>query len=166
MANLELHYRKTAAGAGELAAKRLGLSREQRNLLIVADGRHALSVYCKAVGCDPAKLSALADDLLGMGLIEACGAAQAAPAPAAAAKSGAAAAPKPSPEAVRQRLMELAGRVFGAQATPVITRLDKAPALLGEMMAAVESAAKLAKLTIDEAKAQAFLAEARRLLGV
>jgi hypothetical protein len=170
MANLDLHYRKTAAGAEELVAKRIGLSREQRNLLIVADGRHALSIYCKAVGCDPAKLSALADDLLGMQLIEAQVAAQ--PTHAAAVRpptviDAAPGAAHAGPEAIRQQLCELASQVFGAQlAKPVIARLEKAPVSPGELVAAAEGAAKLAKLTIDEDKAQAFLLDARRLLGV
>jgi hypothetical protein len=183
MANLDLRYRKTAAGGDELLSRQLGLSREQRNLLIVADGRHALSVYCQAVGCDPAKLSALADHLIGLRLIEALGASRA-PQPTAAPDSSAAPAMAPSvkpaeaetpsvavtadtPEVLRQRLSELAAAIFGAQAaTPVIARLEKAQASVAELVAAVEGAAKLAKLTIDEAKAQSFLSEARRLLGL
>jgi hypothetical protein len=182
MANLDLRYRKTAAGADELLSRQLGLSREQRNLLIVADGRHALSVYCQAVGCDPAKLSALADHLIGLRLIEAFGASRAAQSVVAA--DSATPAPEPAvkpaqaetalmpvttdaPEILRQRLSELAATIFGAQAaTPVIARLGKAQASVAELVAAVEGAAKLAKLTIDEAKAQSFLSEARRMLGL
>lgn len=171
MADLGLIYRKTAAGNEELAAKRLGLSREQRNLLIVADGRHSLAVYCKAVGCDPEKMSRLADDLLALALIEA-GPGVAAHHPAAMANhtEPTAAAPAQglaeSCEVLRHQVVDLARSVFGEQlAAPVIARLEKAHATTGELMAAVESAAKLAKLTIDETKAQTFLAEARRIVG-
>jgi hypothetical protein len=165
MADLSLHYRKTAAGAHELAAKQLGLSREQRNLLIVADGRHSLSVYCQAVGCEPGKLSALADELLAMGLIES-GSAVPVAMPAAA-PATAPAAPATDVDALRQRVVEIAVAVFGAQlAQPVVARLDKAHASAGELVAAVESAAKLAKLTIDEEKAIRFLAAARQELGI
>lgn len=166
MADLSLHYRKTAAGAQELAAKQLGLSREQRNLLIVADGRHSLAVYCQAVGCNPGKLSALADELLALGLIETGSAAPAA-APAAAPVAAPAASAVPDVDALRRQVVDIAVAVFGAQlAQPVVARLDKAHASTGELVAAVEGAAKLAKLTIDEEKARSFLAEARRALGI
>lgn len=164
MADLSLHYRKTAAGAGELAAKKLGLTREQRNLLIVADGRHSLSVYCQAVGCDPGKLSTLADELLGLGLIES---GMASPAPAVAPPATPTMPSLVDMEALRGRMVDLAVATFGAQlAKPVVSRLDKAHASMGELVAAVEGAAKLAKLTIDEGKALSFLAEARRALGI
>lgn len=165
MADLSLHYRKTAAGVQELAAKQLGLSREQRNLLIVADGRHSLAVYCQAVGCEPGKLSALADELLSMGLIES-GSAAPISAPAAA-PAPAAAAPVSDVDVLRQRVVDIAVAVFGAhRAPPVVARLDKAHASVGDLVAAVEGAAKLAKLTIDEEKAVRFLAEARQVLGI
>ncbi len=168
MADLSLHYRKTATGGEELAAKQLSLTREQRNLLIVADGRHSLAVYCQAVGCDPGKLSALADELLALGLIEPGASASAsAAAPPARPSSVPANAPGADVEALRRRVIDIAVAVFGAQmAKPVISRLDKAHASTGELMAAVEGAAKLAKLTIDEDKALGFLAEARRALGI
>jgi hypothetical protein len=168
MADLSLHYRKTAAGAQELAAKQLGLSREQRNLLIVADGRHSLAVYCQAVGCNPGKLSALADELLALGLIESGSAAPvAAPAQAPAPAAAPSASAIPDIETLRRQVVDIAVAVFGAQlAQPVVARLDKAHASTGELVAAVEGAAKLAKLTIDEEKARGFLAEARRALGI
>lgn len=163
MADLSLHYRKTAAGGEELAAKRLGLSREQRNLLIVADGRHSLAVYCQAVGCEPGKLSALADELLALGLIES-GSVVPVSVPVAAAPAG---APATDVEVLRQRVIDIAIAVFGVQlAQPVVARLNKAHASTGELVAAVEGAAKLAKLTIDEERASGFLAEARRALGI
>lgn len=150
----------------ELAAKQLGLTREQRNLLIVADGRHSLTVYCQAVGCDPGKLSALADDLLALGLIESGGAASAS-APAVAPPPASAGGGVADVEALRQRVIDIAVAVFGAQlAKPVVARLDKTHASMGELVAAVEGAAKLAKLTIDEERALGFLAEARRALGI
>lgn len=164
MADLSLHYRKTAAGGEELAAKRLGLSREQRNLLIVADGRHSLAVYCQAVGCEPGKLSALADELLALGLIESGSVAPASAVPTAASPAN---APVADVEVLRQRVIDIAIAVFGVQlAQPVVARLNKAHASTGELVAAVEGAAKLAKLTIDEERASGFLAEARQVLGI
>lgn len=164
MADLSLAYRKTAAGAEELASKALGLSREHRNLLIVADGRHALSVYCKAVGCDPDKLSSLADGLLQLGLIEASS--ERPPAAQAPADAGASAPARIDPVALKPRILEIANAVFGGEGKSIIQKLEKAEGSAGELMAAVESAAKLAKLTIDETRANAFVAEARKALGL
>jgi len=63
-----------------------------------------------------------------------------------------------------QALIALAERVFEKHAGPVVLKLEKASASGGDLLAAAESAAKLAKLTIDESKAQNFLVEARRLI--
>jgi hypothetical protein len=101
-----------------------------------------------------------------LGLIESGSAAPAAT-PAAAPAAAPAAGAVPDVETLRRRIVDIAVAVFGAQlAQPVVARLDKAHASTGELVAAVEGAAKLAKLTIDEEKARGFLAEARRALGI
>ncbi|MCB1890850.1 MAG: hypothetical protein KDF48_01425, partial [Rhodocyclaceae bacterium] len=64
-----------------------------------------------------------------------------------------------------QALITLAEGFFGGRADPVVRKLEKAGESPAELLQAVESAAKLAKLTIDEPKAAQFLIEARKLIG-
>jgi hypothetical protein len=162
MADLTVIYRKTPAGNQELKAKALGLSREQRNLLIVTDGRLPLSTYAKAVGCEIAALGEIADGLLQHGLVAAASAAKpavAAPAAEVAASSA------PSLGDLHARIVELGRAVFGPQAAGVMHKLEVEPASVAELNAVVDAATKLAKLTIDLQKAQAFASEARKILG-
>ena len=162
MADLSLVYRKTAHGILELTAKAQGLNREQRNLLFVADGRRALSALCSVGGCDPHRWSALADDLLALGLIEpvvpVAGSAHVGDEVAEAGDA------RPDPAALRARLADLAQSVFGADAGPLLERIEKAEGTHAGLIAAAERAATLAKLTIDERRAGAFLDEVHRLL--
>lgn len=162
MADLSLAYRKTPAGVRELAAKALGLSREQRNLLILADGRHSLSDWCKAGSYDPDRLGALADGLLELDLIE-----PGSHRPMDAGRSAGVAEPTADsdPAALRARLLDLVGSIFGTEGKPMQARIERAEATRGELMAAAERAAVLAKLTIDEERAGIFMNEVRKILG-
>ncbi|MCF8184209.1 MAG: hypothetical protein K9J43_04455, partial [Polynucleobacter sp.] len=73
--------------------------------------------------------------------------------------------PSPTLPPAAQELIALAERVFEKHAGPVVLKLEKAAASGADLLTAAESAAKLAKLTIDESKARDFLAEARRLMS-
>lgn len=162
MADLQEVYARTAAGVGEIKARALDLTRGQRNLLIVIDGKNTLGSFVKMVGCAPEQMGDVFIPLIEYGLIASvAGAANPALAQAIPAR-GVASPPGSSPA---QSLIALAERVFEKHAGPVVLKLEKAAAAGTDLLAAAESAAKLAKLTIDEAKAQDFLAEARRLIS-
>lgn len=164
MADISLSYRKTAAGTQELASRALGLSREQRNLLIVTDGRNALATYCKAVGCDAGRLTILADDLLEKGLIEPSGLARMVGGTAQG--TDASAPPLVSLTDLRGQVIDLAVRMFGDQSKGMVHKIEGSGTSPTELVAAIAAAAKLAKLTIDEKKAQAFMQDANKILGV
>jgi hypothetical protein len=161
-------YRKTPAGTEELAAKRLGLARDVRNLLIVVDGRHPVGVFAKAIDCSAEQVAGLVDELLRLGLIEPAQASAAARAvrPEAASAPIAAAARPADAETLRQRLAELARDTFGSQAKPVLDKINKASSSHDGLVAAVEGSVKLAKLTIDDKRAGAFRAEAAKILAL
>lgn len=153
MADVHDIYVRTAAGQGEIGARTLHLSRVQRNLLIVMDGKSALGAYARISGCPLEQLGDVAASLVALGLIAQPGGAPSGP-PAAG-----------QGEASIQTLVAIAGQIFGAHAGPVVRKLEKSGGSLAELRAAVDAAAKLAKLTIDENKAGLFLAEARKLVG-
>ena len=141
-------YVKTPAGLEEFRARALQLTRPQRNLLILIDGRSALGAFAKSMGCPLVELCGQADALSQLGLI-------------APAEAGA------QPAASRQALVALAERIFGPRAGPLKLKLEKAAGDDPEqLLEAATVAAKLAKLTIDERKAEEFLREARRQIGV
>lgn len=145
-------YVKTPAGLEEFRARALQLTRPQRNLLILIDGRSALGAFAKSMGCPLVELCGQADALSQLGLI----------APA----EGQAEA-EAQPAASRQALVALAERIFGPRAGPLKLKLEKAAGDDPEqLLEAATVAAKLAKLTIDERKAEEFLREARRQIGV
>lgn len=152
MADLHGVYVRTAAGLEEIRARAHNLTRPQRNLLIVLDGRHALGTLAASIGSAAEHLAESAEALLKAGLI-----ARAGGAPQDAGEQA---------EAVSaQALITLAEGFFGGRADPVVRKLEKAGESPAELLQAVESAAKLAKLTIDEPKAAQFLIEARKLIG-
>jgi len=150
MADLQAVYARTEAGALEIKARAFDLTRGQRNLLIIIDGKSALSSFAKMVGCAPEQMGEVLVPLIEHGLI----------APVASGPL-----PLPSVSSAAQALIALAERVFEQRAGPVVLKLEKADASGSDLLAAAESAAKLAKLTIDESKAEEFLAEARRLIS-
>ncbi|SRR6266581_4601959 len=170
MGDLTLAYRKTPAGREELASKQLGLARDVRNLLIVVDGRRSVGIFANAIDCTAERVAALVDELLRLGLIEApdpAPAATRAARPDAAAASGAMAARQPvDAETLRQRLTDLARATFGAQAKPVLDKINKAASSHNGLVAAVEGSVRLAKLTIDDRRAAAFAAEAAKILAL
>lgn len=162
MADLYGVYARTEAGAAEIKARALELTRAQRNLLIVIDGKSAIGSFARIAGCAPEQMGDLLLPLVEHGLV----------APVADASNRATVqdplgggVPLPDGASPAQALVALAERVFDKHAGPVVLKLEKAAASGGDLLAAAESAAKLAKLTIDEAKAREFLTEARRLIS-
>lgn len=164
MADINLPYRKTPAATQELAARAMGLSREQRNLLIVTDGRNPLASYCKAVGCDAEKMTMLADELMQMGLIEPAGIARLVGGTAQG--TDATAPPMVAVADLRQQVVALAVGMFGNQAKGMVQKLEGSGDSANELVAAIAAATKLAKLTIDEQKSRVFNDGANKILGI
>ena len=162
MDDLQGVYARTEAGAAEIKARAFELTRAQRNLLIVIDGKSAIGSFAKIAGCAPEQMGEVLLPLVEHGLV-----APIAGGPNRGTVQGrpGGGVPLPAGSSVAQALVALAERVFDKRAGPVVLKLEKAADSGGDMLAAAESAAKLAKLTIDEAKAQDFLAEARRLIS-
>lgn len=152
MAALEAVYAKTAAGLEEVRHRALPLSRTERTLLILVDGNRRLSALAAALGGAGVDPLAAAEALLSHRLIESASGA------APAAQSGA-------PRDVRAALVAAAQDAFGTRAGPVLRKLETVGSSQAELLAGAEAAAKLAKLTIDERQAAAFLDAARRLLA-
>ncbi|MFH1871187.1 MAG: hypothetical protein ABIK82_17845 [Pseudomonadota bacterium] len=162
MVDLQGVFARTEAGAAEIKARVLELTRAQRNLLIVIDGKSPIGTFAKIAGCAPEQMGEVLLPLIEHGLVAPISSGsnrvtvQSQPGRGVALPAGA------SPALA---LVALAERVFDKRAGPVVLKLEKAADTGGDLLAAAESAAKLAKLTIDEAKAQDFLAEARRLIS-
>jgi hypothetical protein len=150
MVDLQGVYVRTSAGLEEIRSRAHNLTRPQRNLLIVLDGKNALGTLAASIGSAAEHLVESTEALLNAGLIAPAG--EALPA-----GSG-------QDEVTTQALISLAAGIFGGRADPVVRKLEKSGATPAERLNAVESAAKLAKLTIDEQKAALFLAEARKLM--
>jgi hypothetical protein len=165
MVDLQTVFAKTSAGLGEVQAKAHALTRPQRNLLILVDGKSPLGNFARMVGGAVEELGEIAQSLLRLGLIAPAGAV-AVPVPAAAPSQvvNGAAHGAPSAEAVREALVALAEQTFGVKSTKIVEKLRAARASPAELLSASEAAAKLAKLTIDEAKAAAFLAAVRKIV--
>lgn len=161
MADLQTVFAKTPAGLAEVQAKAHALSRPQRNLLILADGKSPLGAFARMVGGAPEELVGIAESLAALGLIAPAGSAAAAPASR---PRGAAGGARPAGEAVRAALVALVQEMFGGKAGKIVEKLSAAGGNEAGLLAAAESGAKLAKLTIDEAKAAAFLAGAKPII--
>lgn len=168
MADLDAVYAKTPSGVEEMRVRALALSRVQRTLLILIDGRSPLSTFARVVGAGGDGLAEAARALLNHSLIALAGGSTATPRPA---TVGSAQQPvdvasvQPTGVSLRDTLTRLAEETFGAKAGPVVNKLASAGGSTAELLAAAEAAAKLAKLTIDEHQSAAFLAEARRILS-
>ncbi len=162
MADLQRVFARTEAGAAEIKARALELTRAQRNLLIVIDGKGAIGSFAKIAGCAPEQMGEVLEPLIAHGLVAPTAGGSNQATVQSQAGSGVALSAGSSPV---HTLVALAERVFDKRAGPVVLKLQKAADSGGDLLAAAESAAKLAKLTIDEAKAQDFLAEARRLIS-
>ncbi len=151
MTHLNTAYAKTAAGLEEIQSRARQLNRQQRQLLILVDGRGVLGALAESMACTAAELRELAAGLARQGLI----------APVVG-KAGA----EVNTGATREALVGLAEQIFGSRAGPLVLRLAKAPGDDShQLLEAAIAAARLAKLAIDEEKAAKFLVEARRLLG-
>ena len=162
MADLQEVYARTEAGVAEIKARAFDLARGQRNLLIVIDGKSAIGSFAKMAGCAPEQMGEVLAPLIEHGLMApVAGGSNRALAQGLPGGSGS----LPSGSSVVQALIALAERLFEKRAGPVVLKLEKAAISGADLLAAVESAAKLAKLTIDESKAADFLVEARRLIS-
>lgn len=143
MIDLDAVYARTRAGLNEIRTRSLALTAEQRNLLIISDGREPLSSLARMFGMNAAQMAKVVEPLVEQGLLVPF-------APATRARAG-------SPEEAAARLTELARELFGARASAIVQKIERGKGSWSELGAAVESSAKLARLTIDETRAAEFL---------
>jgi hypothetical protein len=165
MVDLQTVFAKTGAGLGEVQAKAHALSRPQRNLLILVDGKSPLGNFARMLGGAVEELGEIAQSLVRLGLIAPAGSvAVSAPSAVPVQPPGHTGRAATGPEAIRESLVALAEQTFGAKSAKIVEKLRAAGASTAELLAASEAAGKLAKLTIDEAKAAAFLAGAKKIV--
>ena len=165
MVDLDTVFAKTGSGLGEVQAKAHALSRPQRNLLILVDGKSPLGNFARMVGGAAEELSEIAQSLVRLGLIAPAGPASVAAASSPSSRAPGVASRAPGgAEATRDSLVVLAEQTFGAKAGKIVEKLRASGAGNAELLSASEAAAKIAKLTIDEGKAATFLAGARKIV--
>jgi hypothetical protein len=141
---------KTDKGHAEIAHRSAALSHELRSALIQVDGRRTVAKLLAAWSQWPGLAAALAT-LAEQGYV----------APAGPATIGVASSAPVSP---KRELVALARAVLGANAAPVIGRIERSADDLAALRAAVDAGYKLAVLTIDERQAEAFVNAARTIL--
>ena len=141
-------YAKSAKGRDELAQRGTALTRGQRSVLIVIDGKTPLRKLLDRFAAVAAFRNDVAT-LLEQGYIVEV---------AAAVRPG----DRPGGAAVgrRARLIEMARRLLGEHAGRVVGRLEKCSDAPDELLAAVDACVKLIRLTIDEHKADRFRTDA------
>lgn len=153
---------KTPKGRDELATRAHHLLPGQRNLLIMADGRRAVSELLKA-GTDPQRcmqvLRALFDEGFLVRSDSAAAASGFAPLPTAAP----AAAPVPPGSTPHATLIALVQEQFGAHAPRLLQKIEQHPDTPEGRAAAVQSCAKFIRLFIDEKQADLFVRRAQEL---
>ena len=69
MADLHGVYARTEAGLAEIKARALDLTRGQRNLLIVIDGKGPVASFAKIAGCAPEQMLEVLRPLIEHGLV-------------------------------------------------------------------------------------------------
>ncbi len=153
---------KTPKGRDELATRAHHLLPGQRNLLIMADGRRAVSELLKA-GTDPQRCMQVLRGLFDDGFLMRSDSASAAPAMAAAAAVSpptTAASAATTPHAL---LIALIQEQFGAQAPRLVQKIEQHPDTPEGRAAAVQACAKFIRLFIDEKQADLFVQRAQEL---
>lgn len=155
MVDLTAIYTRTPVGLEEIRTKVRPLTREQRNLLILADGRKPLVEFSVMFGIGAEEMSKVVEPLVGEGLLVRV-------------RRSAAVHQVPAfstgLEAKLEQLVKLADKLFGKKADVIVHKLERAHGSWSELGAAVESSAKLARLMIDENKGVEFLGRAREIL--
>ncbi len=148
---------RTVQGAEALAQRGHDLPRTLRHALILVDGRSTVAELEQKGAVIPEFPAALRE-LVTRGLV---------------APRGAGAAPNEAPAPLTstagdggiEEVVALAEDILGGRAEKVVRKLREAAGSREEIAAAVETSYKLIRLTIDEGKAEAFRAAARKVLA-
>lgn len=155
-------FAKTAKGEEEIRTRQNKLPPEIRVPLILVDGRSTVEELVSKGGKQTKLTEALAY-LEQHGFIEPSGAAGTRPA-----SISPAAVQTPAPRAgggsPKLQLIQLMQALVGQGADKVMAKLNEAPDSRDGLEAAVVACHKLMRLTIDEKKAEEFLARAREIL--
>lgn len=146
---------KTSKGIEEIKHRSFGLPQSLRALLIMADGAISVSSLLGATSQFPQSEEHL-NWLIQEGFIETT------------------TGPRPVPSAAgsvrtndlppKQKLIAMTRELLGPDASKVLQRLEDVSESEPELLAAAERCYKFIKLTIDEKKADNFLATARSLI--
>lgn len=136
---------KTAKGLLEIEQRAHGLAQGLRRILILVDGRRSCAELRRLLGDAPDSTGAL-EHLLEQGFVET--------------RQSAA----PGGEGARAELAALVHTTLGGHALRVLPALERCADEPGALEAALTSAAKLVKLTVDERLGDRLLAEGRLLL--
>ena len=142
---------KTDAGEQALQQRTGDLSRHQRNVLILVDGRSDVATLrSKAAGIDG--LDEALDELQRLGFV------------ATGEEGGGAAAPD-DVAGVKKRLIATAREVLGKDAEKVVKKLEAAPDSREGILEVTRNCKKVVTLIIDEKKAEELTERCREILG-
>lgn len=141
--------KKTEKGEEEIKTRKYGLSMHMRAVLILVDGVSSLDkVTAKAYGMK--EIESHIQTLIDEGYIVPVGSAQGA---------------ITSSAGVKEKLIGVVNEIFGDKSEKILSRFDSVADEPEALRAALSSAVKIAKLTIDEGKAQALKERGEALLG-
>jgi hypothetical protein len=140
---------KTAKGHQEVDQRRYGLSQELRHVLIMVDGRRTVGQLLNT-GHDALHAARALPRLIEQGFV--------------APREGPPTAVPAGKPGVKGELAKFAGGLLGAHGARVIAQIDKCSDDSIALAGCVDSCFKLIKLTIDERKADQFVAGARQIL--
>lgn len=159
--NPEAVYTKTDKGREELTARRYGLPQSLRFALILVDGRSTLAQLLNK-GAGLPNLGESLQMLLEMDFIQTSGG------PGVASRSTVPESAPGASQAVaggKQELIELARRLLREQAGKVVRKLEDCEDSPAGLRVALDGCYKLIKLTIDERRAEEFIAAGRQILA-
>lgn len=156
--NPETVYVKTEKGRERFEARDIPLP--LRRALILVDGRSTLRELMKK-GEGLEHLEDSFGMLAEMGLMAPLGSAAAAPRPSAQPASAGA----PADSAVKRELAGIAIRILGDQAEKIIRKIDETADSNAALLHTIDTCGKVIRLTIDEKKADAFVAAARGIMS-
>lgn len=154
--NTETVYVKTEKGRERFEARDIPLP--LRRALILVDGRSTLRELMKK-GEGLEHLEDSFEMLAEMGLMAPLGSAAAAPRPSAPASAGARA-----DSAVKRELVGIAIKILGDKAEKIIRKIDETADSNSALLHTIDTCGKVIRLTIDEKKADAFVAAARGIM--
>ncbi|HQU16047.1 MAG: hypothetical protein B7Z66_01020 [Chromatiales bacterium 21-64-14] len=171
--DIKTTFVKTTKGKDEIERRSAGLAFKQRRVLILVDGKSTVAdLQSKSAGM--ADLADVLEELLHAGYVEpvggGAGAVVSAPiqSPAARADPGdsaASGAATPGAAAKKDRLIQVATEILGADGDKVIKKLRAAPDTDEGLRSCLDACRKVIRLTVDEAKADELYLRGRQTLS-